>query len=30
MNRRIDRNKDIAMVAVEDPASLQDALDGNA
>jgi [acyl-carrier-protein] S-malonyltransferase len=30
MNRRIDRNKDIAMVAVEDPASLQDALGGNA
>jgi len=30
MNRRIDRNKDIAMVAVEDPASLKEALDGNA
>jgi [acyl-carrier-protein] S-malonyltransferase len=30
MNRRIDRNKDIAMVAVEDPASLKDALGGNA
>lgn len=29
MNRRIDRNKDIAMVAVEDPASLQEALGGN-
>ena len=26
MNRRIDRNKDIAMVAVEDPASLREAL----
>jgi len=26
MNRRIDRNKDIAMVAVKDPASLREAL----
>lgn len=30
MNRRIDRNKDIAMVAVEDPASLREALGNEA
>lgn len=30
MNRRIDRNKDIAMVAVEDPASLREALGNQA
>lgn len=30
MNRRIDRNKDIAMVAVEDPASLREALSNQA